>query len=279
MRNGLKLQPIQDGHWYVGSGKATERFGGVPLNPSGNWSSYKAPDKHQSNGSFDTECCWIFSTLKPYIMLAKLLGFQDFPQTCSERYLAVEAHATPFGGDPLVAAETNRKVGVIPDAILPFTSDIRDFPDFDSPNPMDEVIESLGKASLNKWVFGYEWIFAYGNTYTPEQKQQMIADAAKRGSVAYSVDGNYQRNSSGQLTKPVGGRDSHWVTHLNINSDGSKTFHDQYDPFLEIVEPNYDHNAAILYFLARNDNPQPRPGKWASFAAKIWAMFAKLWGG
>lgn len=278
MRNGLKLQPPKHEHWHVGSGKATARFGGEPLNPSGDWTPYKAADKHQSNGSFDTECCWIFSTIKPWIMLANRLGYQDFPKDIAERYVAVMAGATPFGGDPAHAAETIRTLsGVVPGALLPFTDDIRDWEDFDHPNPMDVVIEALGKASLNKWTFGYEWVFAWGNSYTPEQKQQMIADAAKRGAVAYSVDGTYRRTEHGQLTKPVGGRDTHWVTHLNVNQDGSKTFHDQYDPFLEIVEPNYDHNAAMLYFLARNDNPQPQEGQWAQFAAKIWQLFSRLW--
>ena len=100
----------------------------------------------------------------------------------------------------------------------------------------------------------------------------MIADAAKRGAVSYSVEGAYSRNNSGQLVKNVGAPDSHWVTHLKVNPDGSKTFHDSYDPFLETVEPNYDHQAAILYFLKRKDL-SATPNFWDT----VWTVLAGYW--
>ena len=258
MKKGLVLKPAEPDHFLMGSGRATERFGDTTdLNPTGDWTPYKAQDEHQSNASFDTDCCWIFSTLKPYIMLANLQGFDDFPKDLAERFIAVMADAQSTGGNPWDAGEVFRKMGCIIEQALPFTDSITTWEEWKHPVPMDSSFVSLAKALLNKYEIGHEWVFAWGNSYTPAQKTQMIADAAKRGPVSYSVDGNYRFNRKKQLTKPVGGQDTHWVTHLTMNPDDSKTFHDQYDPFEVKVEKDYDHNAAILHFLKKKEVVNP----------------------
>lgn len=275
LHRGLILNPKEEDHWEVGSGLATQRFGATAsLNPNGDWTAYKAQDEHQSILGFDTMLCWVFSTLKPWIMLANFYGFNDFPKNIAERYVGVMADASPSGGDPHYAAEVVRTIsGVIPQEVLPWTDDIDTWPEYYHPNPMDTSIISLGAQYLKDFTFGHEWIFAWGNTYTPEQKAQMIKDASKRGTVAYSVSGNYRVNNSGQLTKPVGEQDTHWVTHLRFDGDIA-TFHDQYDPFERQLEKNYDHNAAKLYFLSRNTNPVI-----PSFWQTVINYFTKSWAG
>lgn len=253
------------------------KYGSAQLNPSGDWTPYKAKDEHQSNPTFDTDACYIFATLKAWIMLANLQGFDDFPKDMAEGFIASAMNAQYGGGNPWDAGEAFKTFGCVIEQALPYnTSNIHNWDDFIHPHPLTNDLIQLAKAVLLKFEPDQEWIFAWGSSYTPEQKQQMIADAAKRGAVAYSVDGNYQRNQYGQLTKPVGGRDTHWVTHLNINTDGSKTFHDQYDPFMEIVEPNYDHNAAILYFLKRKP-PISNPPFYVQVLNILANHFKRIW--
>lgn len=256
IKKGLVLKPAESEHFFVGSGKATARFGDTStLNPTGDWTPFKAADEHQSNAVFDTDCCWIFATLKAWIMLANIQGFNDFPKDLAERFIAVLVDAQSTGGNPWDAGETFRKNGCVLEQALPFTDDITTWDEWKHPNPMEPTFISLAKALLDKFEPGQEWIFAWGSSYTPEQKTQMIADAAKRGTVAYSVDGNYKFKKK-QLVKTIGGQDTHWVTHLRSNDDGTKVFHDQYEPFQQTVAKDYDHNAAILYFLKKKEPKQ-----------------------
>lgn len=273
---GLKLEPAQPHHPYVGSGLMTARFGAAELNPTGDWTPYKAADEHQANSSWDSDCCYIFSTLKPFIMLANLQGYNDFPKDLSERFTASVMNAQYGGGNPWDAGTATEIFGAVLEQLLPFDDSIQNWDEWIHPHPMESSALSLAKALLDKYEFGQEWIFAWGNSYTPAQKTQMIADAAKRGAVAYSVDGYYRFNRKKQLTKPVGGQDSHWVTHLKSNDDGTKTFHDQYDPFEVTVEKDYDHNAAILYFLKKKA-PTANPTFFDQVLSILANHFKSIW--
>lgn len=268
IKQGLILKPAEPGHWQVGSGLASQRFGGQDLNPSGDWTPYKAQDENQSKGSFDTDACAVFGTMKGWITLANFLGFEDFPKDVSERYSGVECGTTRYGTDPQEVAEITRtKAGVVPQEYMPWTDDIETWDEYYDIKMADSLLP-YGAEYLDKFEFGHEWIFAWGSTYTPAQKAQMLKDALKRGTVCVSISGYYQFNN-GRLTKPVGAQDGHWVQLLKQDTYG--TIHDQYVPFLKELDANYDHNAAKLFFLQRKT---PTKKNWYSFVADL---FSKLW--
>jgi hypothetical protein len=261
---GLILAPAEDDHWQVGSGLASQRFGGQDLNPSGDWSAHIPAFESQSRTYFDTNGCAVFGTLKAWITLANYLGFTDFVPDASERYTGAFAGTTVYGTDPHIVAEVTRGMcGVIPQQLMPWTDE----------NTMDayynksqaQSLLPFGKEILKRFTFGHEWIFSFGSNYTPEQKAQMLRDALKRGSVCVSVSGNY-RFVNGALTKNVGEQDSHWVMLTKEN-----TIDDQYAPFIEQLAQNYDHNAAKLFFLSRNT--EASTGFWSN----IISMFQNTW--
>jgi hypothetical protein len=265
---GLLLRPKQPDHWELGSGKATEKFGAAPLNPSGDWTAYKPADEAQSRPGFDTEGCAVFATLKAWITLATYLGF-DFPKDASERYTGALAGTGPGGTDPHEVAEVTRvTAGMVPQAIMPWTPDITTLEAYYD-KAMAERNLPFGRSLLDGFELGYEWVFAFGSSYTPEQKQALLQTALKRGTVCVSVDGDYRFNGP-YLTKTPGAIDSHFV--LLLKHDGQHaTIHDQYEPFVKELDTNYDHNAAIVYFLQRKTPAAP------SFWSRLWANFRQLW--
>lgn len=272
VHSGLRLKPAEDDHWQMGGGKATERFGG-DLNPSGDWTASLPQNEAQSRGSFDTEGCVLFGTLKAYIMLAIYLAFPDLPKDASERYFGVWAGTNQYGTDPHFSAEQLRTVcGLIPQDVMPWTDDIDTFDEYYNKS-MGQALLPLGSKLFDTYTFGNEWVFPYGSTLTPQQKQTALQAALKRGTVCVSISGDYRYND-GALTKNVGESDSHWV--ILYKHDGHGHIHDQYAPFLKTLDQNYDHNAAKVYFLKPVPSVTPKNDFWSS----IWANFAKfrIWG-
>lgn len=263
---GLILRPKEPEHWQLGSGKASARFGGTSLNPSGDWTPYKTADEPQSRPNFDTEGCAVFGTLKAWMMLARFLGF-NFMTDASERYTGAWAGTGPNGTDPHVVAEDTRTFGMVPGVVMPWTDQTTFETYYDQ--AMARSLLPFGRELLDQYEFGHEWVFPCGSDHTPKEKQQLLQDALKRGPVCVSLDGDY-RYVEGRLTKPKGGPDSHWAVLLK--HDGKHgTIHDQYDPFEKELASNYDHMAAKVYFL------KAKPPIQRNFWSGVWADFRTLW--
>lgn len=236
---GLILNPPEPEHWLLGSVDPA-------INPSGDWTIYKADDEPQSKQLFDSNGCALFGTGHALVSLAKFLGYKDFPQDVSERYMGVVSGTTPAGTDPHAVIENVRKpYGVVPASLLPWSDDLDTYFEFYSPKPMENSIVSWGAAFLDKFEVNHRWVFPFGSSYTPKQKTELLSQALKVGAVCVSVDGNY-RFKKGKLTKTVGTLDSHWVQLLRPG-----TIFDQYAPFEKELDKEYDHNAAKVYFLKR----------------------------
>lgn len=250
---GLILKPKAPEHWELGSGKATERFGGGDINPKGDWTPYKAADEAQSRPDFDTNGCAVFATLKAWIMLAKFYGFDDFPKDCSERYSGALGGTTRTGTDPHEFAEITRNFsGVIPGEVLPWTDDIETYEEYYS--KLSAIWNlPLGKQLLRHFELGHEWLFAWGSTYSPKEKTDILKVGLRRGTVCVSVDGMYEF-SKNALVKHPGIRDSHWVDLLRFDGNNG-VIHDQYPDFEKKLQVNYDHDAAKVYFLKRREVP------------------------
>ncbi len=263
---GLILKPKEEDHWELGSGLASQRFGGGDLNPSGDWTAWVAKNEYQSRKGFDTEACAVFHTLEAWITLANFYGFDDFPKDLSERYTGVFAGTTRTGTDPHIVAEVTRQTyGAVPSEVMPWSEDVETFEEYFN-RQMALGLVPFGKKLLDRFELGHEWVFAFGSNYTPAEKSQRIRTALKRGVLCVSVDGNYDTNKLGKLTKPIGGRDTHWVTLLKESN-----FHDSYDPFMKELATDYDHNAAKVYFLKRKVETS------RNFWDMILDNFVKLW--
>lgn len=265
--HGLILKSPSPEEWRLGSGLASQKFGAEDINPEGDWTPYKMPDERQSNGRFDSMACAVFATLKAWAMLAKCHGF-DFPSDMSERYSAVMCGTTPQGTDPHDVGEITRKsAGVIPQAAMPWTDEIDTFEEFFD-RRMAHSMHPFGRKLLDRFELGHEWIFQWGNSLSPKEKEILLRSALKRGTVCVSADGSWQKKGK-FYNKNVGDTDGHWVTALGFNGK-RLVIHDQYPPFVKELAPGYDHTVAKLYFLKRKDE------KVRSFWSGIWDAFAKL---
>lgn len=263
-------EPLPD-EWYLGSNKATERFGGDELNPTGDWTPYITDDEDQAiKFVFDTQGCALFHTIRPYLMLAKLQGFDDFLQNGSERYLGVFSGTNQNGTNPHTVAETLRRVsGLIPDSSMPWTKDIETFEAYYD-RAQAEANLPFGRKLLEHFEFGHEWVFPFNSGLSPKQKKELLKAAIKRGPVSVSVKA--WRRKGDKYTKKKGERDGHWVTGLRFDGN-NLVVHDTYEPYLKTLTEDYDHDAAKVYFLKRRA-PKGNESAWTSivnfFARLLW---------
>lgn len=265
--DALILRPPEEDEWILGSGLASERFGGDEILPSGDWTELKCADEDQRKYGYDSNGCANFATIKPYLMLAKLCKYDDFLKDASERYTGCHAGTSRIGTDPHIVAESIRKVaGLVPQEVMPWWEEVDTYEEFYNHKVASSLLP-LGKKLLDRYEFGNEWVFPYGNRYTPKEKAELLRKALKRGTVAASVkawrkDGKY-------YTKNKGEKDNHWVTVLSLGKRAK--IHDQYTPFVKELDVDYDFNAAKVYFLKRKEEKQ------RSFWSEIWDNFVELW--
>jgi len=270
--HGLRLSPIAQDHWYLGSSLASQTFGGEDINLSGDWSSWKARDEAQSLPFvFDTMACAVFGTLKAWIMLARFHGFTDFPLDLSERYSGVMCGVTPSGSDPHKNAEIIRKTaGAVPQAVMPWTPDLDTWNEFYD-RAMARSLLPFGKKLLDRFELGHEWVFPFNSDLTPKEKQQLLKEALKRGTVCVSVLA--WRHKGDLYTKRDGEHDNHWVPALRFGGKKGTNLviHDQYaDPYVKTLTEDYNHDAAKMYFLKRKAEGS------RNFWSVVWDSFANL---
>lgn len=262
--HGLILALPAFDEWVLGSGLASERFGGEEINPDGDWSKWTPSDEEQRKYGLETSGCAVFGTLKAWIILAKFHGLVGFPHDLSERYSGVHSGTTRNGTNPHNVGEITRKyAGAVPNAVMPWNEDINTWEEFYDRRMADSLLP-LGKKLLDRYELGHEWVFPFGTSLTPTEKQERIKKALKRGPVCASVVA-WKKN--GKLyTKKAGEKDGHWVLVLKHGE-----IHDQYKPFIKRLDKNYDHNAAKVYFLKRKEDTTP------NFWSLIWNNFKSLW--
>lgn len=244
----LQLNPPEEGYWYLGSGKATERFGG-DINPTGDWTPWKMPDEDQRKYGLETQNCTNYATLKAWLTLGKFHGFTDFLQDASERYTGVHTGTNSGGNDPHRVAEIIRTFcGMVPEASMPWWNEIKTWTEYYDKKHAQGLLP-YGKKLLENFELGQESVFPWGANLTPKEKHLLLEKALKRGPVCVSVDGSYRKRGN-LYTKPDGGPDTHWVQLLR--QEGKRgVIHDQYAPFEKKLDTYYDHMYAKVYFLKR----------------------------
>ena len=265
--SALILNPAEEDHWYLGSKKASMRFGATDLNPSGDWEPQKPQDEFQSIPGLETYGCVLFAIAKAYIALARFSGWA-FLEDVAERFFGAFAGTKKGGTDFHYAGEVLRKVcGLVPQKVMPWTDEINTLEQFYDKD-MAKGLLPLGKQFLAEWEPGNEWVWLPGAPLSPAQKQEKIQEALRRGPVCVTVDGSYRKKGK-YYTKEVGKADTHCVWMMSHKGHGR--IHDQYAPFIKELDTNYDHNAAKVYFLKK------REVSGTSFWGQVWASFFRLW--
>jgi len=243
---GLILRPQKRHAWIMGSGKATAKLGadaGI-INPKGDWWKWLGAPEHQKRGDFDTFNCVCHAILKAIRALAKFKGYK-IPDNLSERYAGcVCGTVCGVGNEPWRVAELiATQFGVVAEERMPWSPEIDRCEEYYT--PVDENVVAEGQQFLREYEIEPEWVIPPINNFSPKEKNRRIKAALKRGTVVASVLA-WQKTGT-RYTKPVGARDTHLVM---IAAD--EEISDQYEPFKKKLDPEYDYNAAILFFMRPN---------------------------
>jgi len=189
---------ITEEHYVLGSSKLNQ----VVLQIDGDWLPY-TPFFEPQQRQFETYNCTSFNTLNCLETLFKRLGVDG---NYSDRFLGIVAGTKPPGNDPHVVAEAIRKHGLIPEAMLPFSDDLKTVEEYYSFKGADEAeCRKAGKEWLKKWNFGHEWVFQ-GDV--PNRAESML-EALKYSPLGVSV--NAWKKNGDLYTKVKGSRDNHWT--------------------------------------------------------------------
>lgn len=240
-------------HYTFGSGRLTERFGAVALNPKRDWEKYLPDGERQSNDQLETFACTVAGSLNAWETVANLLKKKGiihnshFPKNCSERFNAILAGITPRGGSPFKSSESISKRGVILDEVLPFAENIWSWDLYYHPKPMTEALLKLGKETTKYVHLQYEWLFNDESEKIPlAEKRNRIAYALERGTVCVSMYAWKEKN--GVYYKDPRDTDTHW-TMLYTLDDYDRCF-DTYVPFKKKIAPDTDYYCAMMYTMS-----------------------------
>lgn len=259
---GFIPEETRPDHWTLGSGIARKKLGAGLINDRADWSKWLPKKEIQKRGNLETMACTIFGTANCFETLANFHGFNDFPKDLAERYNGVLAQITPNGGSPHKACETFRLFGGLPEDLLPFSEDIRSWEYFYAPNPMDEDFVREGQNLLTKFVMGHEWVFNGNKTLA--EKQHLLKQALKRGTVAVSV---YAWSKEGDYYVKRG-PDNHWLQLVGYKEGKYWIVNDHYEPTEKRLAWDTDFYCAKLYFLSRNKTGIPP--HWFEYA--VWLV-------
>ena len=144
--------------YLFGSGQVI----GVPIRPDGDWRPYLPPSELQRRNGIESSSCYIEASQHS---LATILEeeFDLKDQNYSARFNFIFADPSPFGGDPLIGAQTFRDYGLIPDSMLSFSDEIKSWEEFRSFKGGDKKqCLYFGKQWRKKWDPRYDIVVQKG---------------------------------------------------------------------------------------------------------------------
>ena len=252
MPSGFVYKKTPPKAWVHGQGKATVRFGAVPLMPGGHgWQEYVPKYELQNINGVESYSCTVYASLKAWITLANKLGL-PFPKDCSERFNAILANITPPGANPYDVGESIRQWGVIHNDLLPFDDTIKSTYEFFQPKPMDEGLIAEAKKILQKVEPGHEYLWNDSRFRAPTpNKPDILKRNLERGPICVSVHG-WKKNDKGLYYKDKADDDNHWTMLEDYKEGEYWIINDQYKPFIKKVAWDTDFQTAQLYFLKEN---------------------------
>lgn len=158
----------------------------------------------------------------------------------SDRYTGINAGTTKQGNSQQKVLDSIRKVGLIPESMLPFGG--ATWEEYMNLALITQEMKDLGQEFLKHVNIAYEWIFQYGdggNVINLLKYHLKHAPIQITIPICASWHSHPQIISGCSLTTP-----QHAVLVVNVNNDSVDIF-DQYDPYLKKLAPDYP----ILYGL------------------------------
>lgn len=220
------------------------------INLSGVWNWLQGEPQRLRN--VETYACTVFGTIRGIETLIKFKT--GIEVNYLKRYLANVAKFKgvlnpKIGANPHDILELIRKVsGLLKEGkLVEWDESVKTSEDYYNLKDIELLIKE-GQEWWNDWTFNHKWI--WNNNPSPEEKQRLLKDALKTGTVCVSVVAWKERN--GFYYKEKGEKDSHW-TGLERYDGERPIIEDSYPEsegdFEKTLEPNYDFNIAKVFFL------------------------------
>lgn len=221
---GFKPSIINRTHYFLGASAVPQ----VVLQPEGDWENclpdYEAQFK---NGVETFNCIGEGLTNTVEIMHFELFGERV---NFSDRWVGIISGTKEGGNDPQTVYEAVRKYGLIPESMLPFSSDITSIEEYYSFKGADkDACYAAGKAWLAKYDFFHEWVFDADQP--ADEKLNNMKVALHYSPIAFSVFA-WQADSRGVYVKA--GEENHWTTIYSIKQ--FEQIFDSYEPYKKLLE-------------------------------------------
>lgn len=271
---GLKIDTIKDSDYIFG-------YSPIPyeeINPSGDWESALPSREEQNLGLFETYACVSFTILNCLETLIKKQYGEE--KNYSDRFLASISGTKNGGNSPIIVADFLRRMGVVPQDLLPFTTDIKSFEEFYS--PISQEIKDIAKEFLNEFEFKFELV--------PDDKEE-IKKALKCSPLLVSVCAWFQNGE--KYYKPDGMTDNHATTLISLKEGEYQRIFDSYadgegDPFIKDYEWKAPHMIILRFWIkkkqALSDNLSDKnlsdikrtPNWFLEIMANLWAFIKDI---
>ena len=220
------------------------------IRPDGDWRPYLPPQELQRRNGIESSACFIEAQQHTLAtILEEEFGISD--ENYSARFNLNFSQASPQGGDPLKGAQTFRDYGLIPDAMLPFSDDIKSWEEFNSfKDGYRELCINAGKNWRKHWNPQYD--IGFFKEESVEIKYQKLKKIIKHCPPPVSVFG-WAQNENGLYIKPESEQDNHLVELVYIDENNCPYIWDTYAPFLKKLAPYYNFDFGMRWTINRTD--------------------------
>jgi len=141
-----------------------------------NWSLYLPEDERQKINGVETMSCVTFSAINVCETQANyLLSYHKFSDEArtfflnngyivngkfnfSDKFIAILSETTKQGNYLTKVVDTIRKVGLIPESMLPFGNP-KTWEEYHNPSQITDEMKALGLESLKYFTLQYEWVY------------------------------------------------------------------------------------------------------------------------
>lgn len=250
----MKIERLATNFQYPVIKETDYRFGsaqvvGEIIRPDSDWRPYLPPEELQRRNGIESSSCYIEASQHSLAtILEEQFDLKD--QNYSARFNFIFANPSPFGGDPLIGAQTFRDYGLIPDSMLPFSDEIKSWEEFRSFKGGDKnQCLYFGKQWREKWEPKYD--IAITREENIKVKYQKLREVLKYCPPPVSVFGWAEDN--GIYVKPQNVGDNHLVELLYIDDQNCPYVWDTYPPFLKKLEPFYNFDFGMRWTITKKE--------------------------
>mgnify|MGYP006935474430 CR=1 FL=1 len=267
-RTNFVYPQITESHYTFGVGKAPAKI----LREDGDWRDFVPPDEDQNRHGVESAACFVEANQRG-IATTQEEEYGIIDQNYSARFNLMFAEATPYGGDPLKAAQSIRDHGMIPDSMLPFSDDIASWEEFNSyKGGSQKACEAAGRLWRERWDPRYGIV--YRREMLPIEKYAALRQALKSGPVPMSVYA-WEECDGGYYEKPAGVSDNHLTLCVYLDADNRPYWRDTYSPYLKVGTPFYNSDFAMQWTLEKLPEKPKKVSFLEMFIEIIKALFKR----